>query len=181
MSDMGFLEKENSIDLKLIGEKCQVLKEKQKSIDMLKMQLEQATKEERNLSREEIPNLLLQAGLTSVSLETGEVIKIQENLSVSLPKKDLIKRNKVLTFIINNGGANIIKRKVTVEEPELLILNFLKENKIPFDDKKDIHASTLKAWFKNKLGMSKASLQELELQDIPGEAGIFVYNETKIK
>lgn len=183
--DMGFLkENENGTDLSTIrelGDKCKILIESRKDIERAKFELSKLEEKERTLSREEIPNLLLQTGLTEIKLESGEKVMIQEKLACSLPKRDLEKRNNVLKFIIENGGGHIIKRNLIIEDPEQLILDFLNENKIPFENKKDIHSSTLRAWFSDKLGLKKNSLQELELQDIPKEANVFVYNETKIK
>lgn len=184
-NDLGFLETDESqVDLdsiKVLGEKCRILKEKRKDIAQMELQLDNLNKEEQALSREEIPNLLLQTGLTEIKLESGEKVTIQEKLACSLPKKDLEKKKKVFNFIIEQGGEHIIKRILSVEDPEEFIINFLQENKIPFSDEKSIHASTLKSWFSQKLGMKKNSLQEIELQDIPKEANVFTYKETNIK
>ena len=91
------------------------------------------------------------------------------------------KRKTVLKWIIKNGGGSIIKRNLNIEEPGLGVLEFLVKHQIIFEDKKDINAGTLKAWFNSKLGISKNSLQEIEIGDVPKEAGLFVYKETKIK
>jgi len=168
-------------DLKKLSKLSIFLKEKRKIIALLEMQLAEAKENERQLSQEEIPMLLLRNSVTSINLEDGSKVSIQEKIRVSLPKKDFIKRNTVMKWIIENGGANIIKRELKIEEPEKGVIDFLKENNIFFEDKKDIHASTLKAWLSSKLGMSKNSLQEIEVGDVPIEANLFIFKETKIK
>ena len=184
-NELDFLEKDTqNVELKtieLLGGKCRLLKEKRKEINQAEMHLSELKKQEETLSREEIPDLLLQTGLTEIKLESGERVEIKEKIACSLPKKDTGKRKIVLNFIIEQGGEHIIKRKLSVEEPEEFIITFLQEKRIPYSDIKDIHASTLKAWFSEKLGIKKNSLQELELQDIPKEANVFVYKETNIK
>ena len=160
---------------------CKMLKENRKSINHLEMQLAEAKENERLLSQEEIPMLLLSNGIDSLSLEDGSKVSIQEKLRISLPKKDQMKRSLIMKWIINNGGASIIKRELKIEEPEKGVIDFLKENNVFFEDKKDIHSSTLKAWLSSKLGMSKNSLQEIEIGDVPPEANLFIFKETKIK
>jgi len=168
-------------DLKKLSKLSIFLKEKRKIISQLEMQLAEAKENERQLSQEEIPMLLLKNNITSVNLEDGSEVSIQEKIRVSLPKKDVMKRITIMKWIIENGGANIIKRELKIEEPEKGVIDFLKENNVFFEDKKDIHASTLKAWFSSKLGMSKNSLQEIEIGDVPIEANLFIFKETKIK
>jgi len=152
-----------------------------KRIDLAEEKLKELKKEELKLSNEEIPDLLLSMGLTSISLDSGEKITIEENLHVSLPKKDLAKKRIVLIWIIENGGADMIKKELIIDEPEKKIIDYLKETHIPFKQQQGIHPSTLKAFFKSKLGITKGSLQEIEVGDVPEEANLYVYKETKIK
>lgn len=188
MGETSFLEekqeingKEEEKDLKILAKLCDNLKKGRKTIAYLEDQLRVAKEFEKKLSQEEIPNLLLSKGISSLSLDDGLTVSINESIKVSLPKKDLIKRANILKWIIENGGANIIKRELTIEEPSIQTISILKKNAVLFEDKKNIHASTLKAWFKSKLGMSKNSLQEIEIGDVPKEANLFLYKETKIK
>lgn len=185
MSDLSFLEdtpvQSEEGDLKLLSEYVSALKEKRQKIDFLEDQLKALKEEERKMSREVIPDFLLSKNLETIGLATGETVQIQKELSVALPKKDILKRKIVLNWIIENGGAGIIKEVLSVEEPETVVFNFLEENGIPFSHDKDIHHSTLKAWFKEQLGMKKGQLQKIEVGDVPTEANLFIYNETKIK
>jgi len=151
-----------------------------KDIAMMEINLETLKKKEKALSQETMPDLLLEHGLTSITLETGEKITITEEVYSTLAK-DPIKRRFVLKWIVKNGGAAIIKKLCTVEEPEKVLIDFLNEMDIPYDATQDIHHSTLRAWWRSKLGITKGSLQEIEVGDIPKEASVFIYKKTKIK
>lgn len=106
---------------------------------------------------------------------------MDKSLSVSLPKKDVLKRRTVLNWIIENGGEGIVDEILSVEDPEEELFSYLQQQAIPFNHNKDIHHSRLKAWFRAKLGIKKGTLQEIEVGDVPTEANLFIYSETKIK
>jgi len=181
--DFKFLEGKDSPAtdvLKEISTAVNILIDIRKDIDHMEDQLKDLKKDETQLSQEDVPNLLLERGLTSITLESGEKIEISEDLHTSLPK-DPIKRKVVLRWLINNGGSGMIKEEVKIEEPEKSLIDYLIEEDIPFERIHDIHNSTLRAFFKSKLGISKGSLQEIEIGDIPKEASIFVFKKTKIK
>lgn len=184
MENTDFLENSGSnpteSDLKRISNMCISLSTLRKDINFMKERLRLLEKSERMLSQEEIPTMLFSKGLQSIKLEDGQEIKIKEDIKVTLPKNP-INRLAVLRWITENDGSDIIKREVKIEDPELLVTNFLKDNKIPFLDLKSIHASTLKAWFRGKLGIAKGSLQEIEIADVPKEANLFMYKQTIIK
>jgi hypothetical protein len=183
MSDLSFLESNDVTgdDLKTLSTLCDRLKEKRKEIALMELQLKSLKETERKLGQEEIPNLLFSKGISSLSLEDGSTVTVRESVKVSIAKTDKQKRAEAFKWIIENGGAGIIKRELRIEEPEQQTITFLKDNSIAFDDKKDIHHSTLKAWFSSKLGISKNSLQEIEMGDVPSSINLFMYNETKIK
>ncbi len=181
--DFKFLEGKDSPAtdvLKEISRAVNALLNVRKDIDQLEEQLKVIKKDEVQLSQEEVPNLLLERGLTSITLESGEKIEISEDLHASL-SKDPTKRKIVLKWLVKNGGAGMIKEELTVEEPEKSLLDYLVEEEIPFAKIFDVHHSSLRAFLKSKLGITKGSLQEIEIGDIPKEANIFVFKKTKIK
>ena len=184
MDDLGFLDGENEPceqdDLKRLSILCLILKEKQKLISEMEKKLAMLKSEETKLSSEEIPMFLKQKGLKAIQLEDGHKVEIKESVHVSLPKTDLVKRKIVMDFIISNGGSPMIKEQISVEDPEQSFIEFLNKESIPYEYKKDIHPSTLKAWFSSKLGKSKNSIQEINEEDVPKEANLFIKKETKI-
>lgn len=151
-----------------------------KDIDFAELQLKGLNEKEEGLSREEIPQLLLERGLTSITMDTGEKVSIDEKIHVTLPK-DPSRRRTVLAWLINQGGEHLIKKELKVEEPERKVVDFLIKNGIPHVTEETIHSASLKAFIQAKLGIAKGSLQEIEVGEVPKEANLFVYNETKIK
>jgi len=181
--DFKFLEGKDSPAtdvLKEISRAVNSLIDVRKDIDHMEEQLKLLKKDEVQLSQEEVPNLLLERGLTSITLESGEKIEIGDDLHTSLPK-DPINRKIVLRWLINNGGSGMIREELKIEEPEKSLITYLLKQDIPFERVRDIHNATLRAFFKSKLGMTKGSLQEVEVGDIPKEANVFVFKKTKIK
>ena len=78
--------KEDEDSLKQVSRYAFELNDLRKQINLAEERLKELKKNELKLSNEEIPDLLLSMGLTSISLETGEKITIEENIRVSLPK-----------------------------------------------------------------------------------------------
>ena len=168
-------------DLTQLALLCKKLKSQRTIVDNLEAELEEAKKKERVLSQNEIPEFLKTKGVKALSLDDGTNVSIKDSVKTSLPKKDPIKRTAVLKWVIKQGGSNIIKRALIIEEPTKGTIDLLKENNIIFKDSKDIHHSTFRAWVSAKLGMSKNTIQEIELDDIPNELNIFIYQETILK
>ena len=183
MSDTSFLEGEQKVDdiLAELSERVASLIQKRKDIDFAEEKLKEMNVQEKELSQESIPQLLFSCGLSSISLTTGEKIEVIEKLTASIPKRNEENKGKVLKWLIENGGANLIKQELKIEEPEKLIVDFLQKQGIPFSNLPSVNANSFKAFLNAKLGLKKGSLQEIELGDIPKEANPYVYKETKIK
>ncbi len=183
MSDLDFMEDApvtGDNDLKQLSNLVKVLSEKRREVSLLEDQLKQLKGEERKLSEEEIPEFMQTKGLSALTTEDGFKVSIKEDLKAYLPK-DPIKRSTALRWIVGNGGESIIKDKVEIEEPEQLLETFLKENGIPYKHLRDVHNRTLVAYMKGLLGISKGSLQTVEISEIPVELGAYMYKKTTIK
>lgn len=181
--DVVFLEGQEKVAdiLEELADKVNKLIQKRADIAFSEVKLKEMNVQEKSLSQDEIPQLLLSRGLSSISLSTGEKIDIIEKLAASIPKRDEIKKSKVLKWLIENGGGNLIKQELKVEEPEKVIVDFLQEKGIPFTNLPSVNSNSFKAFLNAKLGLKKGSLQELELGDIPEEVNPYLYKETKIK
>jgi hypothetical protein len=163
-----------------LSAKVALLKEKKQMIDAAKEELSKLEEQERILSREEIPQFLMSKGITSITTEDGVKVEVQQKISVSMPKKDLAKRNAALKWLIVNGGEAIINNELRVTDPERSVTDFLHEQGIPFTINKDVHYGRLKSFVSAKLGLKKGSLPELEASDIPEELNLYTYDETKL-
>ena len=182
MGKLDFLEDQEEMDsMEELSILVVALIGKRKSIDMLEEQLKNEKEMEKKLSQEEIPSVLLEKGVTSITLESGEKVTIIEDIFITVPKEDRAKRSIVLKWLIKIGGENLIKKEMKIEEPEEHIIQYLRKNKIPYVNSQTVHAGSLKAFLKGKLGITKGSLQEIEVGEVPKEANLFVFNKTKIK
>ncbi|MEJ2248063.1 MAG: hypothetical protein P8Y70_00200 [Candidatus Lokiarchaeota archaeon] len=184
INDLSFLNEDKQIEKSELQELvvlCDKLRYVEKEIQKYEDYLATLKNRKRKLSSEEIPNFLLTKGISSLTLENGLKISIKEQVYISLPKKDLSKRKSALKWIIEKGGANIIKNEVRIEDPENRVLKLLKDNNVLFNQFQDIHSSTIKAWISRKLGVSKNSIQEIELSEIPNELNVYIDKQTIIK
>jgi hypothetical protein len=183
MEDLSYLEateiKES--DLQELAPKIRALQTVRKKIKDLEEELKAVKDIEKRLSGEEIPQFLSKFALSKLTLEDGSSLEVKEEIYVSLPKTDLIKRKKVMNWIIQHGGEGLVKDKVTIEDPGDTVLIALNNLECPYERKKDIHSQTLKAFFKNILGLKKNTIQQVELSEVPKEANLFIYKETKLK
>lgn len=184
MSDTSFLEDAaegmQSGDLEKLGAMLTLLANKEERVAELTNELKQLEKEVRGLSREEIPDFLLSRGLRDLTLEDGTRVEVKEKVSVRLPK-DPVKKNIVLKWLIEQGGGNLIDQKLTVDDPEQDIIDYCKKQGIPFNQDRNVHFARFKSFVSSKLGLTKGSLPEIEASDIPKEANLYVYKETKLK
>lgn len=163
-------------ELKNLSDLCTALKDKRSEIEMLENLLKQSKEEERILSEEQIPLLLDEIGLESVSLSSGEKITIKNDLFVKIPEEN---KEACFDWLTKTGNEAIIKADVSCsfgkgefEEAEKVFLKLFE--KYPQSSiKKGVHPSTLKAFLKRR--------QENE-SDVPFELfGAHFVRKTEIK
>lgn len=192
MSEQDFLEREvdetesvgyniRDESLSQLGAFTSALVDVRDEIEKMEERMKSLKERERVLSQEEIPSVLLQNNLTMIQLEDGRKLEVVEKIHVGLPKKDPVKRSKVLSWVIAQGGSDIIKDELKISDPNQGWVQKLKELQIPYERSQDIHHQSFSAFIRNKLGMTKGSVPEIEVSDVPPEANLFVYKETKIK
>ena len=182
LGDASFLEslKPDVTDiLKELKSKIDKLVKIRKDIKFMEDKLAKANKDEASLSSEDIPNLLLSRGLSELKLDSGEKIIIKEKLFASVPKEQG-KQKIVISWLIENGGAYLVKKELKVEDPEEHILNYLKEQGIGFSNELSVNTNSFRAFLNEKLGMKKGSLPVMEIGEIPKQANPFIHKETKI-
>lgn len=153
--------------------------------------LEEELKAEKKLFNQynqiEIPEFLLQNGLSQIKLDTGEKIIIKENISVTINNNELF-----FDFLITRKESDIIKTDFTFDKMATTKLNelynFLNQFNYDYASKKDVHGQTKKKYFKELLGIGKDDIEEglknkkyLKKEDIESFAKVFNFFVTKIK
>jgi len=166
-------------DLERLAALCKLQLEKESAVINLEDQLKTAKHELNTISQEAIPELLLSKGITSIVLDNGQKVVVTEQVKCGVPKEP-VKLARLLNWVVNTGGAGIIKEQLTVVEPEKMVKDYLLKQGIPFDDIRSVHYQSLKSHIRSLLGMKKGTLPTIAPTDVPEEASLFVYKETKI-
>ena len=132
------------------------------------------------LSKETLPALLAQNGLDELKLSNGKKLSIKEDVFASIPKNDEGKK-LALEWLGNNGGIDLIKEEVTVDNPTPEFKNELRVQGLTFEESTAVDTNSLKAWFKRRLGMTKGSIQDLDLNEVPKAMNLFIERKAVIK
>lgn len=136
-----------------------------------------AKKEELRLTQEqELPDAMSAAGLTQITLSSGEKISINEFYSAYISKAN---QQQAYQWLLDNGHEGIIKNEVSLKfnrgESDIVdeTVLALKSRGLAPEVKQSIHPSTLKAFVKEQLTTGN---------DIPTEPfGVYIGTKAIIK
>jgi hypothetical protein len=136
-----------------------------------------AKKEELRLTSEnELPDAMQSAGLTQITLTTGEKISIASFYNAHISKAN---QEKAYEWLTSNGHEGLIKNEVLLkfgrEEIEVVdqTVSALQARGLSPEVRQSVHPSTLKAFIKEQLGAGI---------DIPSEPfGIYIGTKATIK
>tara|TARA_Y100000310_G_scaffold341282_1_gene439960 strand:+ start:988 stop:1542 length:555 start_codon:yes stop_codon:yes gene_type:complete len=183
MADTSFLNDvdvgPSASDLEKLAALCKLQIECEVEVSNIELDLINAKKRLNTISQETIPELLLSKGISSIVLENGQKVVVTEQIKCGVPKEP-VKLSKLLNWVKGTGGSGLIKEQLTVLEPEKMIKDYLLKQGIPFDNVRSIHYQSLKAHIRALLGLKKGTLPTIAPTDVPAEANLFVYKETKI-
>ncbi len=167
-------------DLETLGAYVHALEMVNKHVAQLEEQLKTANENVRLLSREQIPDLLLSRGLSEIKTADGKKVTVKEKISCGVPK-DPDKKQVVLRWVIEQGGESIIDKNLIIGEPEESIKDYLLTKGIPFRNDIGVHHARFRSFMSEKLGLKKGSIADVNVEEVPKEANLFVYKETTIK
>ena len=136
-----------------------------------------AKKEELRLtSEQELPDAMQQAGLTQITLSSGEKISINEFYNAHISKAN---QEKAYEWLVTNGHEGLIKNEVLLkfgrEETEVVdqTVSALQSRGLSPEVRQSVHPSTLKAFVKEQITNGN---------DIPTEPfGIYIGTKATIK
>ncbi len=136
-----------------------------------------AKKEELRLtSEQELPDAMQQAGLTQITLSSGEKIAINEFYNAHISKAN---QEKAYEWLVTNGHEGLIKNEVLLkfgrEETEVVdqTVSALQSRGLSPEVRQIVHPSTLKAFVKEQITTGN---------DIPTEPfGIYIGTKATIK
>ena len=166
-SDLSFLSEEviSTQDkgvlknLSAMGEK---LKELQ--VKMLEAQAtaEQAKKEFEHYANVIIPQEMFSAGVDSIGLASGGMLKVKRNFYCQ-PNKNEADRRKIVEWLRANGGGHLVKHDASVSAEDM---DKLEQNGIPFIENTSVNTTSLKAFLKDKIGAT-TGVQQITVEEIP--------------
>lgn len=127
-----------------------------------------------------MPKVMAQAGVAKFTTESGATCENKTQIFASLPKEDLLARERALKWINEQGGGGLIKDKLVVESPTQDLIDEV-QGKFPMERIQDIHPQTLKAFMSDLLGYKKGSVARFTEEEIPPELHVFVKNTVSVK
>jgi hypothetical protein len=141
-------------------DKNRELAKKEEELKSLKEQI-------REIQEKELPDAMQACnGLTRFDLKDGSQITVKDEIFCSF-KADM--KPQALKWIEKEGHAELIKHDVKVSFPkgkydqadDLIKVLSKKFKDIPYEEKTDVHAGTLKAWAKDQYKLGKTLPEEL--------------------
>lgn len=134
----------------------------------------------RTLEEQTIPMFMDQHGVAEMKLSNGRTVTVGEDLFCRLPE-DSEKRMFALQWLKEHGAEDKIRNEATIEQVSPDTLDLLNRNGIGYRKVETVHPASLKAWFKEFVGLKKGTVAQASPDEIPAEFGVYVRRTTKIK
>lgn len=157
---------------------CLLQKQTEKDIEEAEEKLKTLKQELQTVSREGIPSILNELGLSELKLSTGEKVIVEQKIKSSIANKNYLGAYRGMIAL--EGGDDLAEEKVEslfktqtiLENSDEKTLQTLLEANISYELKRTIHPQTLNKYCRGLLESGKT---------IPEEITVFQYQETKIK
>ena len=190
MNDLSHLaqaaEKEDGVQqtdslLKLTALADQWIKRKAEYI-LLEHRAAEAKKLFNKTSQEDIPNAMMEVGLSELKLTDGQKISFKEDVSCSI--KDY---NKLDEFLTERGEDGMMKITLEVGKvPKSILRMILKDLTEKYDisamPKQSVHPATIAAYIRRLCGIDGKTVAEVAVADIDETmVSIYRYYKTTIK
>lgn len=164
----------------------ELYKNQKDAVDSLEEQLSQAKAAFYKTSKELIPNLLMQNGLSEIKLPSGEKVQVKMDVSPTITDMEAFAK-----FLDERGESNILKTQMELGKMDASILRKIKKLLVDNldlypDIKQTVHPMTLKAYIKNLCLLNEQNPSfdgdsHIALQDLPKCVSAFTYYNTTIK
>lgn len=163
-------------------------KEQQETIERLEEQLSQAKTAFFKTAKEDIPNLLMQNGLSEIKLPSGEKVSVKMEVAPTITNME-----EFAQFLTERGEGSILKTQMEFGKLDPSIVNSIRKmlvEKLDLypDIKQTVHPMTLKKYIKELclLNDSNPTFDEnddthIPLQNLPKCVSAFTFYNTSIK
>jgi len=144
----------------------------------------------RRVMEEDIPTLMLERGITKITLDTGETVTVKQDLSATILDKE-----GFFKFLDQHDAKDLVKLKLSMEKmPDRLmdvLFDFLDKNEYQYNAEKEVAAQTRLKFLRElcgiglsdkELGVKLADGRCMPIDALPSDTiKAFVYYKTKIK
>lgn len=164
------------MDLTRIVSLAELLVEQQSEVDQLDAKLKEAKQRLQRTEREDLPDLMAEAGLTEIKLEDGSRVTIKEEVDAKITDKT---RPQALKWLLENGFGGLIKTQVALafgrgdHDAATTVRDQLSEEYDGVELKEEVHHSTLKAFVKERMAAGDKIPMDL--------FNVYPYNKAIIK
>ncbi len=143
------------IDLERLVSLSNSMTQKERRVEELEEELRTAKQELRDIQEEQIPDVMMELGVSEVTLTDGRKLTIKEDLHAKIADKN---RQEAHAWMVEHGYGDIIKNQVVVnvetgnQESLNSLLGILNNN--AYEDyslKNNIHFQTLKKFVKENI------------------------------
>jgi len=151
-------------DLKRLSAMGRLLVAVQTQESELEGKLKKVKAERLQLEREDLPQLMIEVGMSEFRLEDGTIIRMEEDCDARINDKT---REQAFGWLIANGYGGLIKTEVAVKfgrgdhENALKVSNHLSQDYEEVELKETVHHSTLKAFVKEQMAAGTAIPMDL--------------------
>jgi len=147
-----------------LHDQCKNLETVNKEIEDLEKIVSEKKEYRMKLRDDVIPNLMEELNIKTWEFTDGTQIGLSPFYSAKL---SLERKQECLDWLRDNGHGGLIKNFITVDlgmkkdEVAQKVLDYLKSLNISSEVKQDVHAQTLKAWFKTEVEEGRAVPSDL--------------------
>lgn len=174
-----FQEEPNENIMQTLAKVCNHKRKLMRDIEDKKQELKELEAENRRVTEDLIPSMLLNNGLSEVKLNTGEKVTIKKIYTGHIKADNWLEAEQ---YLKDTGEDSIIKSECKVDfgkgrkmmEESVLLMQYLREKNLTYKAKSFVHPMTLKSFIKENM--------EAGTQDFPMELfGANVINQAVVK
>lgn len=165
-------------DLQRVVKLGELLVERRDALADAEAKAAEISKEVLRLEREDLPNLMTELGLSEITLTSGKIITIKEDLDTRISEAN---RPAAFAWLLDHGFGGIIKTLLTIpfgkgdREAAEAVRDELKAEHPDYEISLDesVHPSTLKSFVKERMK---------DGEPVPADLfGVYVYSKVVIK
>lgn len=141
-------------DLERVVKLATLLTEQKAEVERLDQELKKAKEAAMRTEREDLPELMSECGLKSVTLEDGSTVVIKEEVDAAITEAT---RGRAMAWLTDNDFGGLIKTSVAVQfdrgmhEEATRLAQELQEKFGRAEMKEVVHPATLKSFVKEQL------------------------------